>query len=180
MDVVDPRKLDQLREVVDYEVAELAIKAPIGRTVFLGVIAHWFGFSLEFFKVDDWYVVTAQDQMTVGEISSLGDRDDWNQACEVDVESRFAMSAIASSAEDAAIAIVLRILDDQVDVFFSPNEFSRYYPGELADFPGSIAWCLEWYLRGDVWYQDVPQSVSLRDRDSVVSVGLAGSTVPSA
>ncbi len=179
MDVVDPRKLDQLREIVDCEVAELTIKAPIGRTVFLRFIADSFGFSLEFFKVDDWYVATAQDHIAVREISELGHSEDWNQACEVDVESRFAMSAVARCAEDAAIAIVLRMLDDQVDVFFSPDEFSRYYPGKLADFPGSIAWRLEWYLRADVWYQDVPQVVSLHDRDSVASVRLGGSTVRS-
>ena len=172
MNVVDPRKLDQLREIVDCEVAELAIKAPIGRTVFLGIIAHWFDFSLEFFKVDDWYVATAQDHITLREIERLGYLEDWGQACELDVESRFAMSAIATRAEDAAIALVLRMLHDQADVFFSRDEFSRYYPGELGDFPDAIGWCLEWYLRADVWYQDVPQAVSLRDRDSVVSVQL--------
>ena len=177
MNVVDPRKLDQLREIIDSEIVEYAIRVPIGRTVHLELLAHRLGHLMEFFKVNDWYVATAQDHITVREISELGHSEDWNQACEVDVESRFAMSAIASCAEDAAIALVLRMLHDQADVFFSPDEFKRYYPGELGEFPATIGWCLEWYLRADVWYQDVPQNVSLRDRDSVVSVRIVGSAV---
>ncbi len=177
MNVVDPRKLDQLREIIDSEIVERAMEAPIGRTVHLELLADRLGHMLKFFKVDDWYVATAQDHITVREIDRLGDREDWDQACELDVERRFAMSAVATRAEDAAIALVLRMLDDQADVFFSPDEFRRYYPGELGDFPATICWCLEWYLRADVRYQYFPQNVSSRDRDSVVSVRIVGSAV---
>lgn len=172
MNIVDPRKLDCLREVIDSEISERSIQATTGRTVFMEKLAKDLGYDIEIFKVDDWYVATAQSHADIREIRLYEAYHDWERACEVDINSRFELCAAAASAEEVAIALLLQMLDDTADVYHSKVEFARHYPGDLGDFPLRLAWCVEWYLRADVWYQDVTQIVDATDRDAVVMVGL--------
>jgi hypothetical protein len=168
MNIVDPRKLDMHREVVDSVIAEQSIQYSIGRRYFLEKAALDFGYVLEFFKIDNWYVCTAQHVNSLKEIQLYQNNDDWFRGCELDVESRFERRAAAACMDDAAIALVLGLLNDDADIFISSEDFDRYYPGDMAEFSKRIWWCLEWYLRVDVWFQDCPQVVSASEIDSVM------------
>ena len=157
MKLVDPRKLALLRDAVDLSVTEMVLSTEQTRRACLLELGHEFGYSIEFFKVDDWYLATAQLASAWDEIHLYQDHADFDRCGDVDIASRLDNVAIASSVESAAAALILRFLDEKADIFFTEEEAADFYPAtSIADHEGRIG-AVENYIRQERWFGDVPQ-----------------------
>ncbi len=157
MSLVDVRKLSLLRDVVDGAVAEKVLLTGRSRRECLLGLGKELGWCIEFFKVDDWYLATAQLASVWDEIDLYHENADFDRCADVDIESRQSNFAIATSVENAAIAVMLRLLDHGVDVFFTEQDAADFYPPNFTTSCEDKLTAVENYIRQERWFGDVPQ-----------------------
>lgn len=146
-----------LREVVDGAVAEKVLSTGQSRRECSLDLGKELGWRIEFFKVDDWYLATAQPTNVWDEIDLYHESGDFDRCADVDIESRQGNYAIATSVENAAIAVILRLLDCGADVFFTEQGAADFYPFNITISCKHKLAAIENYIRQERWFGDVPQ-----------------------
>src|SRR6266850_3252029 len=157
MKLVDPRKLADVREIIDSCVAEKAIARTVPRREILSESARELGYALEYFKVDALYVATAQLKAVWDEIELYHFHGDFDRCADVDVASRSSTCAVAAHPELAATAVLVQLLDSEIDVFFNDESYPEFYPfGTMIE----TEWRLNavWnYIREERWFGVISQ-----------------------
>ncbi|MEO0514607.1 MAG: hypothetical protein AAF086_04850 [Planctomycetota bacterium] len=169
--IVDPRKLDECRELIDAEVAEHCLINECSWRDGLHSVARGLNYRLEYFKVDAWYSATLQSQDDWSEVELYRDAVDYDRAGDADVESRMKLFSVASDPCNAAIASLIRALDADADIYMSESEINKYYPGETGPNPYTMFFAIGEAIKQERWFGVVSQFGRASQRWQIASSG---------
>jgi hypothetical protein len=124
---VDLSKLDAVRAVLDEAIAQDCIQNDIPRDEARQIIAENLGYTLTTEETCGWWFATAvsfrEDQEIRKRFASQG----WHAAVWHERGIRMARSCQAAMREDAEMAVLLRLLDPDLDVAMEIGEIRRLY-----------------------------------------------------
>lgn len=136
--IVDIRKLDALREMIDDAVCERSLSDECSRRVALFGLAYEIGYQIHSFQNDTGFWFTSA--MTPRELERLDrvyKRWDSDMASEFETKCRLPRTCVALATEDAELAMVVRLLDSSADVGFENQKFEEDELGNAI----AMDWC---------------------------------------
>lgn len=114
MSIIDPKKLEEHRSVIDDEVAILSIQHSISRPQAYALLANNLGFFLRVWLMDyEWVSAAAVPLHLIDELVTNPSKNQLVHFCELATNTE----CRAIEPDDAAVACILRCLDKQFDVY---------------------------------------------------------------
>ncbi len=115
-DLVDPRKLDDIRDIVESDFAMLRIESDLSALDATAKFASDFGFEVDSEQFDECSIIWAFERISAIDQACRGTRPQ-------------VLIVAACDPMDACMAICCLLLDKTCDVYYSYRELDRFIPG---------------------------------------------------